>query len=89
MAPRLRWQPYAARNAPPQPYPNAAFGLAFARGLWRPPQHYYAQVYYNLLESVVERSTICGRLSTAAFASAGLETPFAAGTRDRRWRRQP
>jgi hypothetical protein len=31
------------QERPPQPYPNAAFGLAFARGLWRPPQH-YAQI---------------------------------------------
>ena len=32
----------------------AAFELAFARGPWRPVSH-YAQVYYNLLEPIVER----------------------------------
>jgi hypothetical protein len=38
-----------AEGGPAQPYPNAPFGLAFARGLWRPPQH-YAQVDCGFLE---------------------------------------
>jgi hypothetical protein len=39
------------QERPPQPYPNAALGLAFARGLWRPPQH-SAQVDCGFLELI-------------------------------------
>jgi hypothetical protein len=61
------------QERPPQPYPNAAFGLAFARGLWRPPQH-YAQVDCRFLELIA--GIALQRLAGALWSSAGFLAPL-------------
>ena len=56
---------------PPQPYRSVGMiGLAFARGLWRPPR-YYAQVDCEFLELIAgialeRQATYAARLATLA-----------------------